>query len=132
MTNPDPSIAWNVILTIGVLVAIGANIIALFRSNRAQKRDVTIMESVVTRNEFDKHVASNHQDHRDMFSKLGGVERGSAGKLSEEITKVHNRINDLDKSVGGLEATTELQNQTLSSINSDVKRILERMPRTHP
>ncbi len=86
-------------------------------------------KSFAAREVFEKHVEDNRRDHENIFSKIGGVDRGSGAKISTEVTAIHARINLLDKSNSRLEATTEMQNQTLSQITADVKRILERMPR---
>lgn len=124
--NPDPNIAWNVILTIGVIITIAAQFIILARSNRAQKREVSFEFEPASKKEFDKHVEENERDHRDLFSKLGGVERGGAAKLSGEITAVHNRVNGLEKSIGGLEKSAEITNQRLAQVDSKVDRLIER------
>lgn len=124
--NPEPSIAWNVVLTIGVLVAICGNIVVLLRGNRAQKREVNFAFEPASKAAFDKHVLDNAQEHRDIFSKIGGVDRGQSQKLSHEITAIHNRVNGLEKSIGGLEASAELTNQRLAQIDSKVDRLIER------
>lgn len=124
--TPDPNIAWQVILTIGVLVAIGANI---FTAARAQKREVSFSFEPASKEEFKRHMAANAQEHRDLFAKIGGVDRGSGQKISSEIQAMHVRVNAIEKSVGGLETSTELQNQQLTQMQADIKRILETMPR---
>lgn len=121
--NPEPTTAWNVILTIGVLLSLAVNAVAVFRGNR---REVEILPGVVAKEEFNRHVESNANDHRDIFSKLGGVDRGAAKKISDESLVLHNRINSLDKAVGGLETAAEMTNQRLVQIDAKIDRLIER------
>jgi predicted transcriptional regulator len=132
----------------GLLLGFGSLIVAVIAINKRTEVKVTPnplhvkeAESYVAKPEFEKHVTLNNQDHRDLFSKVGGVERGAASKLSEELKTLreerredtdalHNKINKVDREVGELKAATNLQNQTLAGLNSDIKRILGRLPRS--
>jgi hypothetical protein len=86
---------------------------------------------------FEEAMKENKREHENIFSKIGGVERGAAGRLEQQLTsmrdesrkdrgELHEKINEARESVAALEATTGLQNQSLAAIQSDVKRILER------
>lgn len=115
--NPDPVTAWQVILTLGVLFAIGANVVVILRQSQIQKREVRFNIEPASKEAFDRHVEFNAGEHRDIFSKIGGVDRGSSQKISNEVTAVHNRVNSLEKSVGGLETSAHLTHQRLASMD---------------
>jgi hypothetical protein len=124
--NPDPNIAWNVILTIGVLVAIGANVFALFKSNNLQKRQVSFEFEPASKEEFDKHVTANKGDHDNIFSKLGGVERGLRGEFSTELKVVRSEMVEAARQLAALSNNAELLNQSMVSERSRLDREIER------
>lgn len=125
---PDPITAWQVILTLGVLFAIGSNVVVMLRQGQIQKREVRFGVEPASKEAFDQHVAHNGQEHRDMFAKISGVDRGGSAKVSQEITMVHNRVNALEKSVGGLETASEMTNQQLARVEAKIDRLIERRP----
>lgn len=124
--NPDPYVAWQVVLTLGVIVAIVTNIWTAARSNRTQKREVSFELNATPREEFDRLVDSNSQEHRDIHSKIGGMDRGFSRKIADEMSAIHNRVNGLEKAIGGLETSAEITNQRLAQIDSKVDRLIER------
>jgi hypothetical protein len=98
------------------VVGLGAAVLAIF----------------VTRREVDSHKAdterrlSAHEEiHKGIFSKVGGVERGTQTKVdqlrsefSSEIGDLHEKVNRVDKSVTAIEVETRFQSKTLSAIAS--------------
>lgn len=58
--NPEPYIAWQVVLTIGVLVAIVTNVFTAARSNRAQKREVNFTFEPASKKEFDQFTVTTN------------------------------------------------------------------------
>jgi len=127
-----------VIAATAVLQALGAAMgIAKFFINRAEKRQVMISPEVVGRPDFDAHVSENRHQHENLFSKLGGMERGINGYLNSELKTLreerredtralHQEVNDVAKKVSGLEAANALQNQRLAEINAKLDRVIER------
>lgn len=123
---------------ISLLLAIGMFLIALFTFTGKTKVKVSdevkigpqpltveLVEQFVTKEEFKDHVDFNNVTHRDLFSKIGGVERGRDAKISTEIGAVHNRVNAIEKAVGGLEVATNLQNNQLARIDAKLDRLAE-------
>lgn len=102
--------SWNVVLVLGVLCSLALNAVMLFNANRPQKRDVTIDPGLVTKQIFDLHVM--HTEQRDAHlqdqidtirSELRDISSDMRSKLTEEIGKVHDRINELLLAVGQLQ-----------------------------
>lgn len=116
--------------TIGALIIMAAAFNKKQNVQFKQPVNVTISEELhkifAAKETFDRHVAENKAEHEQLHSRIGGVDRGNGGKLNMEVTAVHVRINAIDKSVSRLEATTELQNQQLAAIQSDIKQLLQR------
>ena len=88
--------------------------IIMVASNKKQRREVTFGFEPASKDEFEKHLAWDRQEHRDLFSKIGGVERGAQNKLEAAIAsgnvsreKLHGRINDLMSAIARLEGKLE-------------------------
>ena len=116
-------IAFNGILAIAALVGI-------FRKKQEvsvqQPLDVQMVESLVSKEDFREHVREDNAVHEQLFSKINGMTRGSDNKISSEITAVHVRVNAIEKSIGGLEASNVLQNQQLARMDTKIDRLIER------
>ena len=113
-------------------IAFGALIIMLISMLRKsdvkveQPLDVHLVESLVSKNDFRDHVRQDQETHDQLFAKIGGMTRGADSKISSEITAVHVRVNAIEKSIGGLEMATNLQNQQLAGMDAKITRLLER------
>lgn len=80
---------------------------------------------------------NNDGVHKDIFSKIGGVERGANASTEkkleelrherrEDMRVLHAEINEVGKKVAGLEKETELQNQSMARMDSKLDRLIER------
>lgn len=92
-----------------------------------QPFDVQIVEKLATKDELHALVADNNREHDNLFSKIGGMDRGIAKKISDEVTAIHVRINLLDKSSGRVEATTEAHSKQLEQLDDKVDGIPDRV-----
>lgn len=99
---------------------------AFFREKVPQPLETKKAADYVPKYEFEKHVEQNRQDHDHLHSKIGGVDRGNGKKISDEVTNVHNRVNAIEKSIGGLEVASDLQSQRLAQIDAKIDRLIER------
>jgi phosphoribosylaminoimidazole-succinocarboxamide synthase len=114
--SPDAFIAWNVILTIAVIASVVSNIMQSIRSTRQQKREVTMVDGVVTtescrmlRNTSDNRIHRLEQDMLalrqdlkvaiDLFHQ-NGDER--ARRLHERIDQLPSQIIAMLKNTGAL------------------------------
>jgi phosphoribosylaminoimidazole-succinocarboxamide synthase len=100
--SPDAIIAWNVILTIGVLVTIVTNVLLSIRSTRQQKREVTMADALVTtdscrmlRNTSDNRIHRLEQDmlavQRDLKTAIDDFQEQG----EERSRRIHERIDDI-------------------------------------
>ena len=128
---------WLISAT-AVLQAIGSALsISRFFMNRAEKRQVSISPDIVARPDFEAHLAQNKQEHANLFSRLGGLERGLQARFDaeiktlreegrEDIRALHVELNDVARKVSSLEAFNTLQSQRLAEINAKLDRVIER------
>jgi len=86
------------VLSTGIVVAVlialisaVANIVFIIRANQSQRRDVRVVADSPTKQEFDIHVNQNLTEHAQLFSKVGGVERG----LSANVTRLERELREL-------------------------------------
>ena len=129
--NPDANIAWNVILTIGVLVTIVAQFVIIGRQSRKQRREVSFEFESASKKEFDQFAATTnanfiqvreemkadraanqiHASERSktLFSQIEKVEARLDTKLEEtrlelsgKTDDVHTRINEVLSAVSEL------------------------------
>jgi hypothetical protein len=108
-------------LATGTWVNAGAAVIGILTA---------ILAVFVTRREVDSHKAetdrrlSVHEEvHKNIFSKVGGVERGAQAKVDQlrsevsgQISDLHEKVNRVDKNVTAIEVETRLQTRTMTAI----------------
>ncbi len=143
-STPNANTVWIVILAIS---ALGGNLatIGIWAATRRKQETmispqplvIEMQKEFVSKPEFHALVTNNDQTHRDIFSKIGGVERGANGNADkkiedlrherrEDMRSLHSEINEVSKKVAGLEKETELQNQRMASMDSKLDRLIER------
>lgn len=139
---PDPShfssIGW-ILVAIAALCATANQIDDFFKRRAGKDGDrnvgpqpfeVKAAAEYVHKAEFERALEQNVTEHQNLFSKLGGMERGLRSEIKTDTTQLHDKINKVDKEVGSIAAGMGAQNQQLASINATVTRILERGPRS--
>jgi hypothetical protein len=92
-----------------------------------QPLDIKLVETLVSKEDFKELVRRNDEIHEQLFSKIGGVDRGAAAKISSEVQLVHARVNAIEKSIGGLEASTSIQGQRLAGMDAKIDRLIENL-----
>ncbi len=144
---PDPhspaAVGWFCIIAVSVLgmilvfLKLLKELKSIFKGD-SERRDVRITVGCVEQPHFERHVQENAKVHEQLFAKVGGVERGMAQKLGEELNalrserkgdsdKLAERLSSFDVAIGGLQASTEFQNRTLASISATMNRVLEKV-----
>lgn len=106
---------------VAVVVAMAGGILTLFIT----RREVESRQA-----DSDRRLASHEGVHKDIFSKLGGVERGAAEKIEkartefrEQLGDLHEKVNRVDKSVTAIEVETRLQSRTLETISERLETL---------
>jgi hypothetical protein len=116
--TPDPKFFWELILSIGMLASIGASLATMISVKRTQKREIHFGFEPASKAEFDRQMASNEQVHRDLFSKIGGVERGAKAHTDNAVDKLSDAISKVDRNVASLENETQNQNAWLARLDA--------------
>lgn len=92
--TPDPKIFWELVLSIGLVASIVANFATVISVRRTQKREINFGFVPASNDDFEKHLAANQKEHENLFSKLGGVERGARERLDMVTSKWQDRIDE--------------------------------------
>ena len=110
--------------TVGALLLMVASFNKKQNIQFKQPVSVTISEELhkefASREDFEKHLADFKEKHSEVWRTL----RGENQRISDEVTKTR-------EAIAGLEATTQMQNQQLAGMQSDIKKILGRIPQRH-
>ena len=118
---------WMIILT-GIM-SVGTLVAAFKRTTDVrvqQPLDVQLVETLVSKDDFREAGRHNEEVHEQLFSKLNSISRTADDRIGSEITAVHNRVNAIEKSLGGLETSTVMQNQQLARMDAKIDRLIER------
>lgn len=111
-----------------VLIAIavmgGLLVLINLASYFATRREVAALERRI-----EAHERLTKEVTDDLFTKVGGVERGVRGELKGDIEKLREEIKEAGAGVAGLVATVQQVNQSLISAHSRLDRFVER---SHP
>jgi len=76
------------------------------------------LEKFATKHELQKHIEHDDSVHRDLFSKIGGVERGTNNNTEKKVDDLRKDVVAIGKDVAALQATTVLQTQSLARIEN--------------
>jgi len=141
-TPPVEIAAWLACLAFVVVLANGVLKLVDRVKDKPAPGDVAreTAEKFTRKDEFERHVAQNQKEHENIFSKIGGVERGAGSKVADEIrvlreerredmAELKKHVDDIGSDTSALKATNIIQNQRLTSIETDIKVLLTRMPR---
>lgn len=120
----------TIVMALAAIAAVIIAIVALRNKTETvispQPLIVAMQKEFATKHEFDAHVARNDEDHKGIFSKIGGVERGAASSLELKVEVVRRDLIQVGNQVSGLKTQTDLQNQQLARMDSKLDRLAER------
>lgn len=96
-----------------ILAILGGAYYAKGIFTRSQKREVSFETDFTPQKDFDRLVTTNNAEHAQLFSKIGGVERGANERMDEIAAaseranqesreKLHQRINRISIGVARL------------------------------
>ncbi len=143
MTLPDPhspaALGWVVIVIAGIFTVLNQGTDLWRKWTKpagSEQRDVRINSGCPTKAEYDKHVEENKREHENLFSKIGGVERGARQSVDdkvkaiadlqrEEVRQLHQKIDVVAREVSAVTATNTVQNQNIASFSAKLDRVVE-------
>lgn len=104
--------AW--ISAAALVIALGGGVFTLFIT----RREVESHKSA-----SDQRLSAHEATHKDLFAKLGGVERGAGDKVEKaraefrhDLAELHEKINRVDKNTTAIEVETRMQSRTITAI----------------
>lgn len=134
---PDPSsassIGWLLLCAAAAIASI--NQVDAFVKRRSGQPDTTIGPSPlvvksedqwVSKESFEKHTADFHRTTENIFSKIGGVERGFRTELDEKISEVREKVEGMAIDLSAVKREAEIHTQQLNILTSDIKQLLSR------
>lgn len=80
-TSPTPATVYEFVMLFALVASIAGNIAMVLSARKVQKREVNFGFIPAAKAEFDKHVEENKREHENLFSKIGGVERGQTARM---------------------------------------------------
>ena len=119
-------------------VVMGIKLVKAFRGRpEAMEVQAEAARSYVTKDQCEKGHDSINATMRDLFSKVGGVERGAAAALGIEVRSLRQdrkedaaalqvRLSHFEEQIGGLVVATNLQNGQLNRIDMKIDNIMRR------
>jgi len=112
--NPDPNIAWNVILTLGVILALVAQFVMILKSNKAQKREVEFTFVPASKMEFDQFAATTNANFVQVRSEMKSDREANQVHASERSKTLFAQIEKVRTELDGKmeETRLELSNKT--------------------
>lgn len=124
-TQAGPVGSW---LLIAIAIMAGLLILMNLASYFATRREVTAMERRIEAAEarITAQAVATKEVTDDLFSKLGGVERGVRTELKGDIEKLRSDIQSASADVAGLSATATQLNQSLAAMQARLDRFIER------
>lgn len=90
---------------------------------------VTLVSVFATKREMDalaKQIETHAETHKDIFSKLGGIERGLRGEFRDEMQNLREEIQTASASVAAMTKAAELLNQQLIEARTRIDSIKDR------
>ena len=109
---------------IGTVIALLALLVVTFRKTDVQVSpnpfSVEMVETLVTKEDFKDYVVANESVHKELFSKVGGVERGGrdaterqVSDLRKELTLTNGTMHELKGEMKSLVSQLSLIQQEL-------------------
>lgn len=101
------------------------NMVALAKLFFPQRRTVQMEGEFTQRRDFEAIVAANHKEHENLFSRLGGVERGLRAEIKADVDKIYIEVNRLREGQAAGNALTHAQDRKLETMDHKLDRLVE-------
>lgn len=83
--------------------------------------------SFVPKEVFNAHVQRDESEHKDIFHRLGGMDRGLRAEMKAESTRIEDKFTNLAREVSEGNTTAELINQRVVQMDNKLDRLIERL-----
>jgi hypothetical protein len=116
---------WIVVCSVaGTVISLIALLVIAFKKTDTvispQPLIIAMQKEFATKHEFDNHVAANAEEHKGIFSKIGGVERGATQTTDQKVEVVRKDLIHVGNQVAGLQAETKMQSVQLNRMEKTI------------
>jgi hypothetical protein len=111
---------------IALVVSTLAALVTVVFSNRSQKREITFTGEPVDKQDFEKALRDNKEDHDKLFSLVGGIEREVENRLNHALDRIHHRLNPMEGEICALREASETNTARLVQMDAKIDRLIER------
>lgn len=105
-------------MTIGIYAVGGLVLLFQILAFFATRREMDAME---------KRMDAHEEIHQQLFSKLGGQERGLRTESDSKVAELRLKIDELTKTVSAVEAAANIHTDQLEQVNRDIKDMPSQM-----
>ena len=133
-TLPDPhsfsSIGWVLVILVSIITGLrqGIGFVKEIKDKPAASEvRAEVLDRFVPKEQFCAHVERNDITHEQIFTKIGGVERGAKSTIETQVEVVRKDLMAAGRDIAGLKVETQLQNQSLARVESKLDRVIERL-----
>ena len=115
----------TIIVALCTVAAVVISIIALNKKQDVkveQPLSVEMVESLVTKDDFNRHVEKNDEIHDQLFSKLGGVERGSRDNNEVKVSELRRELNSTNATMHELKGEMKQLTSQLVLIQQELAK----------
>ena len=119
--------SWMIVIT--AIMAVTSVVGTFWKKTEVQVQqplDVTIVETLVSKADFNTFTQHNDQTHKELYSKIGGVERGANSSIDQKVEIVRKDVIEVGKQVAALKGQNEMQTQQLARMDAKLDRLAER------
>lgn len=112
-----------------LLLQIATLVGGLLRGREAKRRSVSFEGVPLDKAEFIEHCNENKREHENLFSKLGGVERGIRSEVKLDVEKIYNEVNRLREGQAAGNALTHAQDRKLEGMEKlmhEIRNMIKR------
>jgi hypothetical protein len=120
----------SIVQSVACIAAVIIALVALFRKTDTQVSPqpliIAMEKEFVPRRDFDTLAKDNSARHAELFSKIGGVERGANSSIENKVEVVRRDLVVVGNQVSALQSETKNQNQQLARMDAKLDRLAEK------
>lgn len=110
--TPDANFLLQLLLTLGLIGSVAGHILTLIRAGKSQRREVSMVQDAVSKEELERLRLQNLEDHRIIHERITNAKKRADEQQAvmqqtvlQEVGKVHDRVNVVLAAVSRLEGT---------------------------